>query len=309
MNRTFRSITLTAALAASLAMAGCSSDSDQTQTNKPADSPGSASQSDNASGGGPPSGSPAGDTETGSADNGTGSPGSGTTSSDTAGSGSTDASGGSSSGGGLDASFQVIQQVKEQLKMNHPILPYSFALDHDQQTAARIMQNSTDAYQVMFYSSSKALPVNDPSLEQEGLPVTASFAAKTYANSASTAKAFPDITLNKSQDLDLGHGIKGYTEGAAGHAYLNWQEGRWLLQIESLSQDQMDQQGIAKKMVDYLETHRLPVPKDKGIIQVSYPQGAKNVQVLISWQEGSTVYQLNTSKVPLDALEMAVSTK
>ncbi|MCC3377772.1 hypothetical protein LKX83_32520, partial [Cohnella sp. REN36] len=89
---------------------------------------------------------------------------------------------------------------------------------------------------------------------------------------------------------------------------LSWREGRWLLQIDSLSQDQLDNQAIAKKMVAYLEEHALPAPKDNGRVKVTYRPGGNDVQVVIYWQKGRVVYELETDQVPLDALQMAVST-
>lgn len=113
--------------------------------------------------------------------------------------------------------------------------------------------------------------------------------------------------MPEDMTVDLGHGIKGLAEGAAGSQYLTWQEGRWTLQIRSFSEDQMNNPAIAKKMVQYLEAHKLPVPKDKGFAQVHYASGGKAVQVTISWQDGKQIHQLQTSRVPLDALAMVVS--
>lgn len=81
------------------------------------------------------------------------------------------------------------------------------------------------------------------------------------------------------------------------------------MNISSLTQDNMNNPGIAKKMVKYLESHTLPAPKDKGIVMVDYPQGSDSVNVDIRWQEDEMVYQLETTKVPLDALEMTTSVK
>lgn len=59
-------------------------------------------------------------------------------------------------------------------------------------------------------------------------------------------------------------------------------------------------------MVDYLESHSLPAPKDAGMIYVNYPEGGDSVNV---WRENKMVYQLKTNKVPLDALKMTTSVK
>ncbi|MBN6189261.1 hypothetical protein JQN58_20630 [Aneurinibacillus sp. BA2021] len=116
------------------------------------------------------------------------------------------------------------------------------------------------------------------------------------------------IKENTAQSyMDLGYGIKGSAEGGAGHSYLAWREGRWILQIDSLSQDQLDNQAIAKKMVAYLEKHALPAPKDKGRVKVTYRPEGNHVQVTIYWQNDRIIYELETDQVPLNALQMAVS--
>lgn len=79
--------------------------------------------------------------------------------------------------------------------------------------------------------------------------------------------------------------------------------------IKSVSADEMNNPEIAQKMVDYLESHSLPVPKDTGVVFVNYPKGGNSVNVDIRWQENKMVYQLKTNKVPLDALKMTVSVK
>src|SRR5699024_8679559 len=118
-----------------------------------------------------------------------------------------------------------------------------------------------------------------------------------------------DVTANEQTEEDLGHGVKGYGAGATGHAYFSWGEGNWLLNISSLTKDKMDNPAIARKMVDYLESHTLPAPKHTGIVYVDYPDGGDAVSVDIRWQEDEMLYQLKTDKVPLDALQMATSIK
>lgn len=118
-----------------------------------------------------------------------------------------------------------------------------------------------------------------------------------------------DVPANEQTEEDLGHGVKGYGAGATGHAYFSWGEGNWLLNISSLTKDKMDNPAIARKMVDYLESHTLPAPKHTGIVYVDYPDGGDAVSVDIRWQEDEMLYQLKTDKVPLDALQMATSIK
>ncbi|WP_017688843.1 hypothetical protein [Paenibacillus sp. PAMC 26794] len=204
-------------------------------------------------------------------------------------------------------------QVANQLKMKDAALPTSFTLNKGTSLGAAILSNTADAFKVNFYATTQSVAVNDQSLtaSDSKIPVLASYEVKTYKDS-NQSEIFPETDLKDipaDMAVDLGHGIKGMSEGAAGSQYLTWQEGRWTLEIRSVSEDEMNNPGIAKKMVEYLESHTLPVPKDKGYIKVEYPSGGKSVHVTISWQDGNQIHQLQTDQVPLEALGMAVSVK
>ncbi|MCG3420967.1 hypothetical protein [Oceanobacillus jordanicus] len=140
-----------------------------------------------------------------------------------------------------------------------------------------------------------------------------SFSGKQYASSEEAIQAIEEFSNGKKVGsfeegaVNLGHEITGYGEGATGHQYFSWEEGNWLLSISSLTQDEMDHAGIAKKIVEYLETHMLPAPEEKGIVYIDYPQGGNEVSVDVRWQEDNMIYRLQTTRVPLDALEMTAS--
>ncbi|MGG4400827.1 hypothetical protein ABEW61_11910 [Paenibacillus amylolyticus] len=207
----------------------------------------------------------------------------------------------------------VIKQVRNQLKMKDTALPTSFTLDKGTSLGAAILSNTADAFKVNFYATTQSVAINDQSLSASDskIPVRASYEVKTYKD-PNQSEIFPETDLKDipaDMVVDLGHGIKGMSEGAAGSQYLTWQEGRWTLEIRSVSEDEMNNPGIAKKMVEYLELHTLPVPKDKGYIKVEYPSGGKSVHVTISWQDGNQIHQLKTDQVPLEALGMVVSVK
>ncbi|KAA8783881.1 hypothetical protein ABIE27_003567 [Paenibacillus sp. 4624] len=208
---------------------------------------------------------------------------------------------------------EVIKAVRSELKNQDVSLPTTFSLPKGQYLGAAITTNTVDATHVNFYTGHKPMALNDPSFTNSNskMPWLASYEVKTYENPNQT-DLFPETDVQnipKDMSIDLGHGIKGMVEGAAGSQYLTWQEGRWTLQIRSVSEDRMDNPAIAKKMVEYLESHTLPAPKDKGFVDVQYASGGKSVRVTISWQDGKQIHQLKTDQVPLDALRMVVSVK
>ncbi|PQP81144.1 hypothetical protein C0Q44_22190 [Paenibacillus sp. PCH8] len=197
--------------------------------------------------------------------------------------------------------------------MKNVSLPTSFTLKDGTYLGVAISSNTSDAFKVNFYATTQSIGINDDSLtaSDSKVPALASYEVKTDKG-GNLSDTFPETNLSnipKDMAVDLGHGIQGMGEGAAGSQYLTWKEGRWTLQIRSVSEDKMNNPGIAKKMVEYLESHTLPVPKDKGYILVEYPSGGKSVHVTISWQDRNLVHQLQTDQVPLDALGMAVSVK
>ncbi|WP_159081942.1 hypothetical protein [Paenibacillus sp. CAA11] len=292
-------ITLPTILLLSLALAGCSSNSSSPSESAPPSSNTGANAAETTN---PPANT--GTQDTSAVDNNTASPNETTTTPPSEGTNTSSSSDQSST----TSPAAVIQKVQSQLKMKQALLPREFPLEKGQYLGATIQNNEADAYKVVFYQTDQPVPVNDASLAQKNTPVLATMEAKTYSDPKKIANLFPDYGEG-ADHVDLGHGIKGTADAGAGNRYLNWSEGRWNLLIHSLGEDNMDNPDIAKKMVDYLETHTLPIPKDKGQVNVDYKLGGKDVEVTVSWQDGSVVYQLTTSQVPNNALMMATSMK
>lgn len=190
--------------------------------------------------------------------------------------------------------------VSSELKMNpdHVLLPTAFPTTESSSVTADIITNEVDNYTVSYTDDQGELAeVTGTIYENSDL---ASEEMDTFSNGKS-------ISPYEEGGSDLGYGITGYGEGAAGTQYFSWEEGNWLFSISSISEDQMDNPGIAKKIVDYLEDHYLPAPDGQGVVYIQYPQGGEEVNVDIRWQDSNIVYQLRTTRVPLEALEMTVS--
>ncbi|NGZ77729.1 hypothetical protein [Saccharibacillus alkalitolerans] len=292
-----------AALAAALALGGCSSSADRApdEANAPADAAAEDGGAGTVPGTGPATasggenGALAGETEE------NGQPNEGEAAAD-----SPDAN--------LPDTEGVVDQVRAQLKLPNAALPTEFEIADGHYLSASIEKNEDTAFNVVFYETDKAVPVDDESLAPTGeTPIAAIVSAETHEDPPSSEEIFfpaPDMdNIPSEMAVDLGHGVQGMQEGAAGTQYLTWKEGRWVLQIRSLSADEMDQPDIAKKMVDYLEDHALPAPDDAGRISAHYQQGGDSVQNIVAWNKGDVVYQIETQKVPLEALAMTVSVK
>lgn len=178
------------------------------------------------------------------------------------------------------------------------LLPTTFPTTDPSSVTADLITNAGLNYTVSYADVQGELAEVTGTIYEN--PASASEELGTFLNGKS-------VEPHKEGSSDLGYGITGYGEGAAGTQQFSWQEGNWLFSIRSVSEDQMDNPGIAKKIVAYLEEHYLPAPKDQGIVYIQYPQGGEEVNIDIRWQENNSIYQLKTTRIPLDALEMVVS--
>lgn len=206
---------------------------------------------------------------------------------------------------------EQMKEIRSMLKMQDNKLPMKFPITDSEYMGAKINKNETDQYSISFYRTQEPVSINDESLDTND-NLLATFKAETFHDKNKQEKLFPEVSLDSIPDemkVDLGHQITGMKEGAAGSSYLLWKEGRWVLQIKSISADKLDTTDIARKMVDFLEENALPVPQENGRIEVNYPENADKVENIARWEEGNIVYTIETGEVPINALMMTVSTE
>ncbi|PWA13443.1 hypothetical protein DCC39_00695 [Pueribacillus theae] len=194
---------------------------------------------------------------------------------------------------------KTTNDITEKLKMDAAFIKQPTNFPVKEEVKPEIVKNEENAYSIAYHSVS-----GEELAKFSGIRHDSVQAASDSIGDFMNGKEVEPFEEGKE---DLGYGITGYGEGAAGHAYFSWKEGNWLMSIASINEDEMNNQEIAKKMVEYLETHMLPAPKDSGIVYAEYPQGGEKVNVDIRWQDEEMIYQLETTEVPLDALEMATS--
>lgn len=209
---------------------------------------------------------------------------------------------------------EVINEIKEVLKMKESKLPTKFPITDTEFVTAKINKNEENAYSVSFYQTNEFIPINDATLNNssEGISLLATVEGEMYDDPNKQQELFPTTSLDNIPEemaVDLGQDIVGIEEGAAGSTYLQWKEGRWIFQIKTLSSTTLDNVNIARKMVDYLELNALPVPNENGRFEVDYPENAANVEVTSRFEEGNIVYSIKTNEVPIDTLMMTVVTE
>ncbi|TCP29916.1 hypothetical protein EV207_10710 [Scopulibacillus darangshiensis] len=206
----------------------------------------------------------------------------------------------------------VMKAAMGQLDTTVPKMgPAKFPLDADMYLTANT-GSDTNSYELVLLEMSKPVPVNtakgyDPD------KVIGKVSGKEYKSSDEANKALNPKPKVTQGNLDLGHGIKARTGGAAGHVYTAWNEGRWMIEIDSPTDPSYrdnnypENKELAKKIVDYLETHMLPAPHEYGEIDVS--TWKDHPGTTIKWQEQRNVYRIHSKRDVIAALEMATSIK
>lgn len=207
----------------------------------------------------------------------------------------------------------VVYDLKDMLKMENAITPTTFPIDDPNYLTGYIEENTSTSYKISYYQSKEHIEINSAQLGSRDEELIATFSAKDYTeDSNSLQEEFTENgepVVSESENgvaLDLGFDIFGKYEEDNLREKLNWQEGRWFLQVSSMISDQMNIENIAMQIVEFLERKLLPAPT-VGNVFVAYDEGGNSVDVNIIWMNDNVVYQLETTEVPINALDMVVS--
>ncbi|RIW33238.1 hypothetical protein D3H55_11300 [Bacillus salacetis] len=154
---------------------------------------------------------------------------------------------------------------------------------------------------------------NEPSSQSDepsaGLPE--GIEQTDYESEDRAAQAIENYREVEQTNTDLGHSIQALVEGATGHQYISWNEGRWLIQMDFPTDSQYAYEPypegveLAKEVVEYLESHYLPAPEDRGMISIN--GFSDSPETVIQWQKGKSVYEItNNNGKPFKAIDKAV---
>lgn len=203
---------------------------------------------------------------------------------------------------------EVIQETEKQLNTNIPIkLPKTLKVTNNKHLTAKTSSDK-DQYTVMFIETDEPRPINNEAVKDEEANVATLKATKfETAEKASEQINYEDHAAVGGKEVDLGHGIKGYSEGAAGSLYIGWNEGRWSIAVRGFTEQGAEVEEKAKEVVEYLEKNMLPAPHDIGAAMLDVTNNNKESLQRISWQEDDVVYEIETSRNDIAALEIAVS--
>ncbi|MGX7264998.1 hypothetical protein ACWOEF_13460 [Enterococcus crotali] len=172
-------------------------------------------------------------------------------------------------------------------------------------TAATTRAADQENFRILYYAEDHGITVNDTVVND--LQPIASFEKKSYTSNDEAANAVNQIIDNGGRQIDLGYGITGYQQGAAGSSYLSWQEGNWSLVVRASNIGGEVAEPLAKEAVAYLETAMLPAPQSRGQISLTAGTSDSYQNNSVVWQEGTIVYTIQHFDA-LQALKMTVST-
>lgn len=171
-------------------------------------------------------------------------------------------------------------------------------------SAATTKTSDQANFRILYYAENQAISVNDTALND--LQPIALFEKQTYSSADEAVNEVAQVIDTAGSKIDLGYGITGYQQGAAGSSYLSWQEGNWSLVVRASNIEGEVVEPLAKEVVAYLETAMLPAPQNVG--QISLAAGASDFYQTNSvvWQQGTTVYTIQHFDA-IQAVKMAVS--
>jgi hypothetical protein len=172
-------------------------------------------------------------------------------------------------------------------------------------TAATTGTADQNNFRVLYYAEDHPIAVNDPAVNN--LQPIASFEKKTYGSAEEAAAGVEQVIDTGGNKVDLGYGITGYEQGAAGSTYLSWQEGNWSLVVRASNIGGEVAEPLAKEVVTYLEKAMLPAPKNIGQISLTASVSDSYQINSAAWQKDTIVYTVKHFDA-LQTVKMAVST-
>lgn len=160
-------------------------------------------------------------------------------------------------------------------------------------------------FNILYYAEDQPIDVNSTELNE--LKPIASMEKITFATEEEAKNEVGKIEDYAGTEVDLGYGLTGYMQGAAGSSYLTWAEGNWNLIIKASNIDGEDPVSLGKEVVTYLEENTLPIPQQDGNIQLEVGENGDYQTNSVAWQKNNVVYKVHHFNA-MEAVKMAVST-
>ncbi|MBO0994173.1 hypothetical protein [Bacillus sp. SD088] len=201
---------------------------------------------------------------------------------------------------------EIMNVVKGQMETDLDIkLPTEVPLKDGYRLTATTNSNATNA-EIVFYQHTQPIPINNEQLYRNDNPaeVVGRVTIKEYntQEEADEAIAYENFSELGGESIDLGYGMTGYQEGAAGSLHTSWNVGRWALSVKSSTEHSEHNVLLAKEVVKYLTEEALPIPQANGYAHLDADQNGTHIM----WQRNKTVYTIDQTDDVMTALNMAV---
>lgn len=204
---------------------------------------------------------------------------------------------------------EVLFAIKDQLLDTklEKVLPSKLPLSTEKHLTATT-NTEPASYQIIFYATDEPIPINNTALfdedeKKEKLAVLKVTDYKDQDGPADTEVAFEDYSKVGGEEVDLGHGITAYQDAGVGNLWTSWNEGRWSLATHTSIEQSEKGIELAKQVVEYLETHSLPIPKQHGLIRLDATGENHNA----IWAKDTVIFELSEVQSAKDLLEIVVS--
>ncbi|MGC6769579.1 hypothetical protein ACYSNR_14805 [Enterococcus sp. LJL128] len=161
-------------------------------------------------------------------------------------------------------------------------------------------------YRILYYAENHPIGLNSKELNE--LKPIASFEKITFGTNEEAKAAVDKLSDSGGNPVDLGFGLTGYMQGAAGSSYLTWAEGNWNLTVKASNIEGEDPVSLAKEVVNYLEKNALPAPDTDGKISLEVGENGDYQTNSVIWQKQNVVYKIYHFNA-LRAIQMAVSAR
>ncbi|KAF1303290.1 hypothetical protein [Candidatus Enterococcus willemsii] len=202
------------------------------------------------------------------------------------------------------SSSEEVVDANAELVQLFPTVAFPTEVPHTNKALNIAVAGPEEKLSVLYFDMNHPLILNKKELNYE-TPI-AQYQQEAFASTQEAKEAVNLRVDMQGMKVDLGYGITGYQQGAAGSSYVAWQEGNWNLIVRASNIEQQDPVGLAKQVVEYLEQAMLPAPEEIGQITFDMvSDGYRSNE--ITWQVGNMVYTIRHQD-PMAALRMAVST-
>ena len=206
---------------------------------------------------------------------------------------------------------EVLQAIKKELHNTKipKVLPKQLPLEKGKHLTATTASDEM-SYHIKFYATNDPVPINHSTLpgKRKDAVHIADLHVKQYPSKAKATEQidYEDYSKTGAKAIDLGHDIKGYQDAGAGSVFTSWNEGRWAFTARARTTNSEKGEKLAKQAVNYLENSTLPAPNKYGSIHLNSENNGSSRAI---WQDGKTVYELNSVRKPMDDVKIVEAFK